>query len=391
MKATQPTTFDPLVITGIGVISVVGFGTDALLPLMTLFSSGKPLPTRISRSIDLSETFVSQRLGKKGLRLLDKPTLLALLTAQAALDDSRINLDSANKNRVAVSVGTAMGVADSRYDFYQAALLRGPSAANPAKFPFTIGNAIASQIALRFQLKGINSSISAGCASGFAALDWAATQVYSGRVDTVLLTAAEALSDPLFSRLEHIPEIASASLADGSVSLVLEKQSTAISRGQKIYAQVGESCCRSYWKETFSADNYLADIVDSTITYLKRDDEAPRKATFSNASDIGIEFCENPARIYCNRYFYEQLNHGMDKRAKVKVMDTTPIAGDTVSASGLMQIVHAMIDNDPSREDTSENHDSEGKTKTKLCYVVCSCPTGYVGHTSLITNYNHCL
>lgn len=343
MKVKQPSTLDPLVITGVGVISISGFGLDSLLPLIPITRNTQASLSNTPRSIELTKPFVQQQLGKKGLRLLDKPTLLALLTAQAALADSGINLDSVDKNRVAVSVGTAMGVADSRYDFYQAALLQGISAANPATFPFTIGNSIASQIALRFQLKGINSSISAGCVSSLAALDWAATQLYSDRVDTVLITAAEAISDSLFSRLQHIPEIAAASLADGAASLVLEKQSTALNREQKIYGQLGESFCGSFPNENFSASNYIA------------------------------RFCDDQAIVYGNGHFCKQLKDSEDKCAKVLATDTTPIAGNTISASGLMQIIYAMIDKD-------------GEKTTKAHHVVCSCPTGYIGHTSLITN-----
>ena len=358
-RIQQNASRDPVVITGFGVMSIEGFGPDALMPLIRNSDNLPVSRIKTPRSIELEEPFVKQRLGKKGLRLLDQPTLLALLTAQAALADSAIDLDTVNTNRIAVSVGTAMGSADSRYDFYHAALAEGIAAANPAKFPFTIANAVASQIALRFQLKGINSSISAGCASSLAALAWAATQLYSGRVDAVLLTAAEALSGSLVTRLQHIPGIASASLADGAVSLILEKQSTALSRGQKNYAQLSEYFCGTYSKmQPFSARDYLA------------------------------QFNADSAPVYSNGYFYKLLKYGVDSSENVTVMDTTSIAGDTLSASGLMQIIYAFIDSKTEHRKGSTNREHVGEKTPATCHVVCSCPSGYVGHASLVINHS---
>ena len=347
-----PIVEDPPVITGLAVISIAGFGIQVLADRWREFQRDQGLSNPFPLSVEVSDAMIAERLGKKGLRLLDKSTLLALLTSQEALSDAKFDVNPIDPQRVAVCVGTAMGVPDSRWDFYRLALTEGIAAVNPATFPFTIGNSMASQIALRFQLKGMNGSISAGCVSSLAALEWAILQLYTGRVDMALVTASEAVGPAPAWGWQNIPELAAVPLADGAVSLVLERTSTARARGCSGYATIQDCSCGP-------------DALENA----------------SSNADAAIH--GESARIYANQAYWERLEKAEGAAVVRNVVDTTPVTGNTVSTSGFMQMACAIIDACPIKATSISPAGNPANDALESRYVVCSCPTGYSGYSRL--------
>ena len=96
-------------------------------------------------------------LGRKGLRLLDRTTTQTLCASKFALEEAGL-LDSSDEiaEQTGVVVATTAGSLESRKGFFWEALSNGPRAVNPAVFPNTVVNSPASQVAIRFGIRGLN-------------------------------------------------------------------------------------------------------------------------------------------------------------------------------------------------------------------------------------------
>ncbi len=133
-------------------------------------------------------------LGAKGLRYLSRSTQWLQCATLQAIDDAGLASDTV-RDGWALVVGTAFGSLRSITEFDHESLRHGPSSVNPMSFPNTVVNAPAGQTAIRFGLRGPNITISAGSASGLAALAYGASLIRAGLAECVLAGGADELCD----------------------------------------------------------------------------------------------------------------------------------------------------------------------------------------------------
>jgi 3-oxoacyl-[acyl-carrier-protein] synthase II len=194
-------------------------------------------------------------LGPKGLRLLDRPTKLSLSAAALALEDAGLKITDNNSCDVGVALGTNSGSIASRTSFIDGVIKKGPKGVNPALFPNTVLNSSASQISIRFGIKGFNTTLSAGFASSFEAFGYAADAIRLNSAKAVLAGGVEELCEfaySLYARTgflsgsaEGEAEISApfdsrrngAVLGEGSAILIFEDLEHALGRGARIYAE----------------------------------------------------------------------------------------------------------------------------------------------------------
>lgn len=251
-----------IVITGIGVIAPNGIGRDAfseaifggvsgIRPISIFDTSAYPAKNAGEvRGFD-----AQQILGPKGLRTLDRTTRLSLSAAKLAMDDAGLLVDEKNSREVGVSLASTLGCLKSVCDFDKEALKDGPRYVNPALFPNTVLNSAASQISIRFNIKGFNSTISTGFSAGIDALGYAADLLRDGRARIVLAGGVEEFcletflgfyKTGLLAGLSGRPEIScpydlrrnGVILGEAAAMLVLERLDSALERKSRIYGQL---------------------------------------------------------------------------------------------------------------------------------------------------------
>jgi len=183
----------------------------------------------------------AERLGKKGLRYKDRATRLGLVAAYDALrhgdllgEDSRAGVD-VDPASVGVIVSSNLGNLDSVCDVVGTiAENRGTRLVSPITTPNLSSNVIASEVAIRYQLRGPNLTVCNGATSGLDAVRWAKTWLRSGRMRFALLVGAE-------PDTEVARELTgSRRIVDGAVALLLEPLSSAVQRGTRPLALVGD-------------------------------------------------------------------------------------------------------------------------------------------------------
>lgn len=252
-----------IVVTGLGIISSNGIGKDAFMDAIFRGITGiKPISLfdtssfRVKTAGEVKDFDAVSFLGSKGLRTLDRSTKLVGSAAKLALDDAKVIIDETNTFNTGVVVGNTLGSVYSISEFDKEALLEGPQYVNPALFPNTVINSPASQVSIKFNIKGFNTTIATGFSASLDAIKYAADFIRLGRGRIVLAAGVEELCIQTFLGFyttgflaglgDGKAEISSPFdrrrngivLGEGSSVLVMEDLDSALERGCCIYAEV---------------------------------------------------------------------------------------------------------------------------------------------------------
>ena len=251
-------------ITGIGLISPLGnscaealahatAGRSAIRRLETPWSDRLAAPLAACVSFQGEEHFPPPRL-----RMLDRVSQLALVSAQGAIRDARLDLAAADRARVGVFIGTGMGGALSNDDGYLSLYRDGCDRMKPFSILMGMTNAPAAWIGIEYDLTGPNLTYSTACSSGAVAIGEAWQRLRRGEIDVAIaggseaplsfgaLKAWEALrtlanedpSDPSASCKPFAANRCGLVLGEGAAVLALEDWARAVDRGAFIHGEI---------------------------------------------------------------------------------------------------------------------------------------------------------
>jgi len=252
-----------IVITGIGVICSNGTGRDAFFEAVEKGISGiKPISLfdtasyRVKTAGEIKDFNPSDFLGSKGLRTLDRSTKLVASASKLAFLDAGVVVTEDNACQVGFVCGNTLGSVNSISEFDREALVEGPQYVNPAFFPNTVINSPASQVSIKFNIKGFNTTISTGFSASLDAISYAVDFLRLGRAKMVLAAGVEELCIQTFLGFLKTGFLSGAKdgqreicspfdknrngivLGEGSAVLVLEPLEDAFLRKAKIYAEI---------------------------------------------------------------------------------------------------------------------------------------------------------
>jgi 3-oxoacyl-[acyl-carrier-protein] synthase II len=197
-------------------------------------------------------------IDRKTARSMDTCGQYAFITAREAIQDSGLEVDKINKQRVGVILGTAIGgistIIDALHSLHDTG---GVPKFSPFLLTRALGDMIAGNIALHYGFSGTNCVVTSACASSANALVDAYHAIQLGKVDVVISGGAESCINPLaiggFNAMNALStrndEYKTASrpfnvtrdgfvLGEGSCTLVVEDYEHAKARGAKIYAEL---------------------------------------------------------------------------------------------------------------------------------------------------------
>jgi 3-oxoacyl-[acyl-carrier-protein] synthase II len=253
-----------IAVTGIGIVSPVGIGTDVAWQAIrdgrsgigepTLFDPGDLPITVVGEVPDFDATAVA---SAKEARRLDRNVLLAMMAAKEAVDDA--DLSSFDRERIGVLVGSAIGGFLTILEQHDVMRERGWSRVAPHFFPATLVDTASGAIATMLDLQGPNYAPCSACATGAHAIGEAAELLRRGGADAVVAGGVEACLHPLllagFTTMKGLgtprpgESIETASrpfdatrngfvCSEGSTIVVLEPLDAALARGARIHAEV---------------------------------------------------------------------------------------------------------------------------------------------------------
>ena len=254
-----------VVVTGLGAVTPVGNNPEEMWQNMVNGVSGAATIASFDTTqfktkfaCEVKNLNVGDYLDRKEARKMDRYTQLALIAAKQAVDDSAIDLDRVDKNRVGVVFGVGIGGIKTFQEevcYYGAHREDGPKF-SPFFIPKMIADIAAGQISIMYGFHGPNYITSSACASSSNALADAFNLIRLGKANIIVAGGAEAAicesgvggfnAMHALSTRNDEPEKASRPfsasrdgfvMAEGAGCLILEELEHAKARGAKIYAE----------------------------------------------------------------------------------------------------------------------------------------------------------
>ena len=252
-----------VVITGIGMVSPVGnsaaeswgniiSGKSGVSNISKFETEG--FETKFAATVNIN---IEEFLEKKEIRRIDEFIQFGLIASDECVNDSKLNLDEENLDRIGVSIGSGIGGLSTIENNKILLNDRGPKKISPFFVPGAISNMVSGYASLRFGFKGPNISIASACSSASHSIGYSFRSISYGDADIMLTGGAEMATTPLglagfnaakaLSTNNENPQAASRPwdkkrdgfvLGEGAGCLILEEYEHAKKRGAHIYAEI---------------------------------------------------------------------------------------------------------------------------------------------------------
>ncbi len=253
-----------VVVTGMGCVSSYGIGVDTLWNNLIQGISGVrehnldkekhvvKVAGQVPEDID-----VASYIDPKEAKRLDKSIIYALIAAEEAYKDSKLDLEKEDLTRIGTIVSSAAGGLVMVTDGYMDMLKRGFHKCSPFTVPMMIANMPSGKISIKYGLKGPSKAVLSACATGAHSVGDCFRTIQYGDADVMFAGGTESAvcdfgvgafaSARTLSRSERPANEVSRPydkdrdgfvIAEGSAVLILEEREHALARGAKIYAEI---------------------------------------------------------------------------------------------------------------------------------------------------------
>jgi 3-oxoacyl-[acyl-carrier-protein] synthase II len=250
-----------VVVTGLGATTPLGGDVASTWDAMLAGKSGvspltqdwaAQLSVRIAAQLAVEPSTVIDRIQA---RRLDRSEMTAIIAAREAWADA--GSPEVDKLRLAVSVGTGIGGAQTLLNQDDILEASGPRKVSPHTVPMLMPNGPAAWVGLELKAQAGVHCVASACATGAEAIAHALDLIRLGRADVVVAGGTEAVIHPLpiagFAAMRAMsirndePERASRPwdkgrdgfvLGEGAGVIVLERADHARARGARIYARL---------------------------------------------------------------------------------------------------------------------------------------------------------
>ncbi len=351
-----------VVVTGMGIISPLGTGVEKNWEAICQSKSGIAPITRFDTS-----DFVSKIAGevkdfnpedymdKKEVKKMDIFIQFALASGKMAIQDSQLEIDESNADRVGVLVGAGIGGLSTIEKYHSILLEKGPKKISPFFIPMLIVNLAPGQISIYFGARGPNSSVVTACATGNHSIGEAFKIIQRGDADAMIAGGAESVITPLavggFSSMKALstrndePERASRPfekdrdgfvIAEGTGVLILEDLKHALKRGANIHAEiVGFGCNGDAYHISAPSPNGIGaakcmeiSMRDAGINYDEID--------YINAHGTSTPLNDMAETMAMKTVF-------KDHAKKIAVSSTKSMTGHLLGAAGGVEAVYSIL------------------------------------------------
>lgn len=254
-----------VVITGMGVVSVIGTGLQAYWEALKAGKSGIRRITQFDASKfpcqiagEIPDFDPALYMDRKEARRVPRSAQVAFAAAKLAVEDAGLPTPLPEPDRAGVAFGTAIGGLDRASEGIDVIRNQGYDRMNPFIVPTSLVNISAYLISQGFQALGPTITVGTACATGTQAVGEGMEMIRRGAADVVLAGGTEGLiadfaiggfcaMRALPTSFNDDPQKASRPFdkdregfiySEGSGVLVLESLEHALARGARIYAEL---------------------------------------------------------------------------------------------------------------------------------------------------------
>jgi len=253
-----------VVVTGVGLVSSVGVGTDAAWNALLAGQSGIGPITHFDAS-NFAVRFAGevkgfdplQFIAKKDVKKMDSFIQFALAASQFAMDDAQLTVTPEFADEAGVFIASGIGGFRTIEDEHLELIKGGPRRISPFFIPASIINLAAGHVSIRFGAKGPNLATCTACTASAHAIGESFEIIRRGDADVMIAGGSEAAITPMsvggFAAMRALstrnddPSHASRPfdkdrdgfvIGEGSGIVILEELEFAKKRGARIYAEL---------------------------------------------------------------------------------------------------------------------------------------------------------
>jgi 3-oxoacyl-[acyl-carrier-protein] synthase II len=348
-----------VVITGLGAIDAIGKNVEETWQSLL---AGKCGVDRITKIDDLDQ-YASQIAAeikdydpkdyfeRKKIKKMDVYTQYAMIAAQEAMENSGLLEAEFDHDRAGVLIATGIGGMLTFEQEAQKLAAKGPRRISPMFIPKMISNIGSAEVAIKYNLRGINFNIASACASANHALGTALRTIQYGDADLILTGGAEASVTPLavagFASMKALstrnddPKTASRPfdqerdgfvIGEGGAVLVLEELEHAKKRGANILAEiVGYGATCDAYHITAPAPNGEGGARAISLA-LKDAELQPEDIDYINAHGTSTPLNDKNETTAFKTVFQAHA-------AKLKISSTKSMTGHTLGAAAALEAI----------------------------------------------------
>ncbi|WP_171303263.1 beta-ketoacyl-ACP synthase II [Clostridium cochlearium] len=349
-----------VVVTGMGAVTPIGNDVNTFWNNVKLGTCGidfiKNFNTedfKVKLAAEVKDFEPSKVIEKRELKRMDKYCQFAVVAAEEAIKDSNLNLDSIDKEKFGVVVGSGIGGIETIEKQQKTLMEKGPNRVHPLFIPMIISNMAAGNIAIRYGAKGICTTVVTACATGTNSIGEAYRMIQNGTSEVVIaggteasitplamagftsLTALSKSEDPMRASIPFDKERNGFVMGEGAGILILESLEHAQKRGAKIYAEMvgyGATCDAYHITSPAPGGEGASRAIRLTI------DEAnisPSEVSYINAHGTGTE--------YNDKFETEAIKNVFGEDAKnIPVSSIKSMTGHLLGAAGGVEAIASV-------------------------------------------------
>jgi 3-oxoacyl-[acyl-carrier-protein] synthase-1 len=252
-----------VVITGLGVVSSIGVGAEAVTASLREAKSGVVAAPKYAKLGFRSQVHAppdidwEAMVDRRAARFLAQGTAYGHIAMDQAIADAGLTDAEVSDERTGLIVGSGGPSTRTIVEAAETARTKGPKRIGPFAVPKAMSSGPSATLATWFKIRGLNFSISSACATSTHCVGVGYEQIAMGKQDLVFAGGVEELDwtlsvlfdamGAMSSGFNDRPAVASRAydrdrdgfvIAGGAGILVLEDYERAKARGAKIYAEV---------------------------------------------------------------------------------------------------------------------------------------------------------
>lgn len=294
-------------------------------------------------------------MNPKDARRLDTFIQYGVAATKEALEDSKLDLEAEDLNRIGVAIGSGIGGLPIIEKNCNVLAESGPRRISPFFIPGTIINMVAGYVSIIHGFKGPNISIVSACTTGTHNIGHAARMIAYGDAEVMVTGGAEMATSVLsmggfasskaLSTRNDAPEKASRPwdkdrdgfvISEGAGVLILEEYEHAKRRGAQIYAElIGFGMSADAYHMT-APDQEGAGFVSSMENTLKDAGLAPTDIDYINAHGTSTPAGDPLEALAIKKAFG-------DHAYKLAVSSTKSMTGHMLGAAGAVEAIISIL------------------------------------------------
>jgi 3-oxoacyl-[acyl-carrier-protein] synthase II len=335
----------PAAITGVGAVSPLGDGAQAL------YERWRDGVCGIADGVGACNEFVpTDHFTKKETRRMDRFVQFAIVACDEAIEQAWGGECPYEPGRVACVLGVSMGGSEIMFEEYNKLNNQGPQWVSPLTVPVTMPNAPPAVLAMRYGFHGESHSIASACASSAQAMGVGLRMIRLDEADAVIVGGTEAcLTDYILTLFRNAGALSRTGtsmpfdkkrdgfvMGEGAGILILERPEAAEKRGAEILGNLvgyGSSTDGHHLSAPDESGRFAANAMAGA---LRNGGLKPEDVAYVNAHGTSTQANDAAETV--------ALKLSLGEAAKnIPVSSTKSVVGHSIGAAGGVEAVATLM------------------------------------------------